>query len=400
MISFDFRWLIYAGVFFGYLATNFQFDGPTYLHDEIGYLTKAAFFCGKVVDCAGSYHAGYSLLLAPLFLLSNPFVIWKGVLVLNALSWAVSFFLLSRVLRIIVPDLSLKKEFLVLFITALYPGFVGVTGYAFPHTFFALIYLSSLIALLKAKTNKAVSFLPFSCCVGFLYWIHPTGLAVIAASVLVLGWLAISQRRLSIIVWHLFFVVTLTLIYREWLHPWINMAMTTEGFSIQTHYPTKAEIMNRMLSRDFWPHFVGLLSGQFSFFIISTMGVAAYALFDFLKETGGFLRQGHRPENKAYRPSSGTMVYMAFSMIGIMILSSLLFAINQREALDIYLHGRYIDPILLPFFAIGLLSMYKFARSQVLVFGHIPYMREKTFYWFGYCWEHAVLFSYVLYRFE
>ncbi|UOV06582.1 hypothetical protein MUU75_08165 [Pseudoxanthomonas mexicana] len=66
--------------------------GPAYLADEIGYLTNGAFIAGHFVSSASSYHAGYSFLLAPLFyFLDDPRVVWRGVLIINAVMWGVSW---------------------------------------------------------------------------------------------------------------------------------------------------------------------------------------------------------------------------------------------------------------------------------------------------------------------
>ena len=60
-----------------YFIINLKSRGPTYQQDEIGYLINAAFLVGNVVDGYSSYHSGYSIFLAPIFLLlKNPFDLW------------------------------------------------------------------------------------------------------------------------------------------------------------------------------------------------------------------------------------------------------------------------------------------------------------------------------------
>ena len=69
-----------------YFVVNLDVSGPAYQQDEIGYLVNGAFFAGHVIDGFSSYHAGYSILLAPLFaIFDDPGLIWKGVLLVNAL---------------------------------------------------------------------------------------------------------------------------------------------------------------------------------------------------------------------------------------------------------------------------------------------------------------------------
>lgn len=71
-----------------YLLCSWVFTGPTYLQDEIGYLTKAAFLAGHTIDGPSSYNLGYSIFLSPLFVMfSSTVLIWKGIMAINTLFW-------------------------------------------------------------------------------------------------------------------------------------------------------------------------------------------------------------------------------------------------------------------------------------------------------------------------
>ena len=85
-----------------YLLLSLKFEGPTYLQDEVGYLAKAAFFSGKPIDAASSYHAGYSILLSPLFLLTSEISkIWVGVVALNTGLWIASLVMTHRLIPLL-----------------------------------------------------------------------------------------------------------------------------------------------------------------------------------------------------------------------------------------------------------------------------------------------------------
>src|SRR5437588_10572816 len=89
-----------------YLAASWHISGPAYLRDEIGYLANAAFLAGYRIDAASSFHAGYSLLIAPAFLLSEPKLVWKAVLAINAILWAANFAMLYVLLRRVLPHMQ------------------------------------------------------------------------------------------------------------------------------------------------------------------------------------------------------------------------------------------------------------------------------------------------------
>src|SRR4030066_913635 len=78
------KWFVIFGAPLIYFMLSLPFTGPAYLSDEIGYLAKAAFLAGYSVDGTSPYHGGYSILLAPLFVLfSESGSIWKGAMFLN-----------------------------------------------------------------------------------------------------------------------------------------------------------------------------------------------------------------------------------------------------------------------------------------------------------------------------
>jgi len=119
-------------------------NGPAYLTDEIGYLAKASFLAGHVIDGSSSYFAGYSILLAPLFVLfSDTNRIWQGVLVVNASLWGLSFFLLWKLLGIWATKSTPFQRVLTLLFVSLYPAFakclVTHSQAVYWHSFFCAV---------------------------------------------------------------------------------------------------------------------------------------------------------------------------------------------------------------------------------------------------------------------
>jgi hypothetical protein len=103
-VAFNWR-LVLSSIAIGcaYLAVSWQTSGPAYLRDEIGYLANAAFLTNHRIDAASSYHGGYSLLITPAFLFSDPWLVWKAVLTINAMLWAANFAMLYGILRRVLP---------------------------------------------------------------------------------------------------------------------------------------------------------------------------------------------------------------------------------------------------------------------------------------------------------
>ena len=88
-----------------YYTLNFSFEGPAFLSDEVGYLSKAATLAGWTINLHTGWHGGYSFLLAPSFLLfEEPARIFRAAVITNACLWTVSFACLWGVLRKLYPE--------------------------------------------------------------------------------------------------------------------------------------------------------------------------------------------------------------------------------------------------------------------------------------------------------
>ena len=338
-----------------YLAVNWSFSGPVYQQDEIGYLINAAFLSGHVVDGFSSYHAGYSLLLAPLFaLLHDPGVIYKGVLVVNAIGWGLTLFILGRCLRAF--SVRERELGLTLIIMAAYPTWMGASGFAFSQGAFTLVYLLALWFFLRwLKHDRLGDFIVYSCLTGYLFWIHPTGIGVIAAAFIAVMYQAIKTHRVSLFFLHTLILVLFVGAYKGLIEPWMMATMTPEGFAPRGHYPSFEEILQKANGYRFSRDWILAVLGQFLYLTVASFGlflVGLYGVIGWL--VGGFW--------KPFKPSSSTMgekAPVAFFLIGsclaIMGVAALNFALQEHGpiTLDEWFYGRYVEAVMLPIMALG-----------------------------------------------
>lgn len=333
-------------VFLVYWLYSRQFYGPAYLCDEIGYLSKAAVFAGYAVDMATSWQGGYSLMLAPLFrIFSDPYMLWQAILALNALMFSASFFMLFCFLRGLFPEKSFWQLMAAVALSACYPAWITMSGYAFATPGFVLIFMAALLALQKAEGGKGWSLWLHSLFVGFLYWLHPVGLAVVVASalaVLVMVW----PKRLFWL-WGLHVVALLGLVgaYKFGVHPWVNTVMTPEGYTALGHYPDTSFVLEKLLSPDFWKSWPVIILGQSSYLFIASFGVVALAMAEVWQrrdEAAGFA---------------------VLSVFGIVALGSLAvatsYANGQWISINHWMYGRYSEMALLPLLGIGFLAVWR-----------------------------------------
>ena len=341
-----------VGIGFAFLLLSWRFAGPAYLEDEIGYLANAAFFAGHRIDAASSYHAGYSLFLAPAFWLSDPHLVWKGVLAINAVLWAASFVVLHSILRRLLPTASESNLLTATAVSALYPTWAVSTGYAFATVTFVLVFLASVLALFLWSPKRLFSLLPHSVLTGFLYWVHPTGAAVVLASLLVIALDAYRRRDVRPLCMHVIVIAALATAYLG-IHAWMAGAMTPPGYTPNSHYPSLRSALRAIVTWNGFAVFVTVLVGQLAYFVVASFGMAA----------AGMMFCAHQimnASNHAVRgrpPDSDPRLiycYLCAAPLCIMALGALSFFQWDRFEGDFWIYGRYADAAILPLLAIGL----------------------------------------------
>ncbi len=369
-------WLLMLIIFLTYWLSSRQYTGPAYLSDEIGYLTKAAAFAGYPVDMASSWHGGYSLILSPLFIISSdPFVVWQGIMVLNAAIWVCSFMLLFSVLKVLFSDRSFWAIFFAVTVSAAYPAWITMSGYAFSTTAFVFVFMLSIYTLLKSTADRAWAIVPYALLVGFLYWIHPTGLAVIVASGLAIAGYAWRSGRYMVLIAHVLVTTVMIAVYKFGIHVWLSQIMTPENYPAEAHYPSASSVLQSFLNPEVWLAWLILSLGHISYLLIATLGLYFFGIVEVGKRMIPASTGGSNIDTSDLVNTS--LVFMVLSLLGVVLLGSLSFSthvIVDQVRPDIWIYGRYPEVALLPLLGIGLLAPWRLkyatiAASFVLISG-------------------------------
>ncbi len=343
------RWLLILGMTLIYWIYSRAYNGPAYLGDEIGYLSNAIYLSGYMVDGASSYFAGYSLLLSPLFVIfPTASSIWQGAMALNALLWALSFYLVDRLITLWWPDVTLFNRIFLLFICALYPAWVTMSGYVFASSVFVAFFMGGIVSFfsLKSTNTKSIYFLTFV--VGYLTWIHPTGLAVAGASVLVVSLWSIKEKSYRCGVIHAFGVAIMLLGYRYAVHPWLINAMTPSNYTPLTHYPTIAEIFTKFGEIDYWILVGSKAIGQISYLIIGTFGIALFGLVELMRRAKVFWTSKH-----TIGLGDAAAAYTSIAVFAVITIGA---SGSTALRVDHWIYGRYLDGVAMPLIACGAMA--------------------------------------------
>lgn len=354
-----------AATFIVYLALNWQFSGPTYLMDEIGYLANAATLSGRTIDAGSSYYAGYSLFLLPGFLLFNePALIWKSVLVTNSLLFAASIVLLHRMSGLFCDNR--QQRIAAVALVALYPAYPIMAGYAYSTPGIVLVFVGASFALSLVGNLPGAAMLIFALLVGFLNWIHPAGLPVAVAAVMTLGLLAwLDRKRVPVAVVSVLALVLMIAVFRMFLDPLLLDIMTPDGFEPGLHYSGVIDQLLPVLSPDGAVEFITRFLGQIGIVLIASLALAssgAVYIVNRLMLIGSADRRDSADRIAIF-------VFALLSVLGVATFTAIIFTKPWGYFNNHWVHGRYIDGVLAPFLLISFLCSAQRTQRGVVTLG-------------------------------
>ena len=372
--------LISVAWFFVFFKYALRFDGPAYLSDEVGYLSKAAAISGYSVDHPSSWHAGYSFLIAPAFYFFDGYeAVWRGVQAINSLMFACSFWILYHALLKFYPGLSARTVLVAAVVSTFYPAWLVMSGYAFATPAIVLVYVLLFYFFTRIEEGGWFFLVLVAFLAGFSYWMHPTGIVVVFSSLMAVLFVCRRSNSWVRFVSFLSMVSALVVLYKLAVHPFLDGIMTHGGIEQLGHYPEATKVIDRLMSEEFWKIFPFLLISQFLASVISSFGFLAVGLL-------GALLIIFQSDSARYAKSSaayaGAALLLSGTVFGVLMLGALLFSLDDfGERVDVWIYGRYVDPYIYPMIAIGFLAVKN--RRAELVLGFLLMALVLFFYSFS-----------------
>ena len=346
------RWdhvVVWLLVFCAYTILNWRFTGPTYLTDEIGYLSNAAFLAGRDIDAGSSYHFGYSLFLLPSFaIFSDPATIWKSVILTNSALFASAFSVLYGIAGRF--NTNRNQCIVATLLCAAYPAYPSISGYAFSQASFVLVFLLAARMFLASEFRRISDGFLFGMLTGFLYWVHPTALPVALAAVLTLAVGTIRiKRSIPPALTGVAVMVAMISTYQMHLHPLILEAMTPDGYNALTHYPSIEETTKFLRSIPAFFDFTTRVLGSISYLLIGTLFLFAAGMVTVGKfAVLGVLRK---------QDTSKTLfcIFVGLSALGLLCATAATFNLGFIGT-PYWIYGRYVEGVVLPLLLISMLA--------------------------------------------
>lgn len=328
---------------------NGSVTGPMIQADESSHLLNAAAIAGYYNDFASSYHAGYSLLISPAFLFANgPEQAWFLVRIINAALYFIGVLFLLLLAQRVYVGKSRIMPLAVALLAAVYPMWVIMAGYTFAQIGFFAVYVVLVYLVLRAVEGSTLFWLFSGLMAGFLYWVHPTGLAVAIALCLSAIYASVVQKKPIILIISLTSVLLMVLSYKFLFVPWLHDRMTISGVSPAFHYPAITNVIKTLLNRNGLIEFVSRMAGHVFYLTIGTVGLVwAY-----------FLSRADKHKQAVIAVPNTLIIFLCLSLAGVMSLSVLLFSsAPDATRLDHWMYGRYVEAVIAPLILVGAMTV-------------------------------------------
>lgn len=313
---------------------------------------------GKANDLAGSWQAGYPLLLSPFFrLVPEVGQAWPSVVLVNALSLLVSFLCLWRALeRSGAAERS--RGFWLLVLGLLVFGSTAYVGWAFPNCLLmALVAAAAMLLAAPGLSPRRAA--GVGALLGYATWGHPTGLLMLIAAALaclISPSMAKGWRSAAMI---LVIGGAMALGYSRVVHPWVNALQGGGG----GHYDRQIADLIQQLLRLPLPTLATLSVG-----VINGMATSAIASFGYV---GAALAATLKPPAPGAIPTArgaGLRRVLLFLLLswGLLVLFSSALLPHEPTDLQLAFHQRYTQPVLPALVAFGMALAPRQGRGRLL----------------------------------
>jgi hypothetical protein len=314
--------------------------GPVLYSDALGYLGNARFLAGgtpPTFDGSFAYSAGYSLLLVPIYWITERAdVVWTIAIALN----------LVAAVAIVAPAAWIARRMFALRSTAallvaaavsLTPSLLLQPGRVWTETLFPLVFLCTVVALMwTIETGRILGAAATGAMAGYLLFIHGRGFAVVAALALVVS-LAMLKRwmRPTAAVLAISVAVLVGVVDR------LIRGLLSDQLWAPGARPANAGSISRILGSYAPSELIDTIStalGHTWYVLAASLGLAVVGVV-------ALWERGRVSRWKARTPDAGAVgaVFILLAIAGVAVLSAGL--LSDVNRVDHRIYGRYLEGV-------------------------------------------------------
>jgi hypothetical protein len=303
------------------------------------------------------YHFGYSLLILPSQLLSDPRAEYRAALVINSILAALLYLVLYRILRDLFGG-GHRVAAVIALCGALYPPVTYWTTFAMSESSgFLVIPLLLLLLFHAVEKGSKVCVTLFAVLSGFAYTIHPRFVLIPVLGTAWLLYLAVTRKipilrttwvcLLIVVICVLSSLINIRLLRAQWTSGGSDTVLAQQVFAAVRTLDGAREVAL-------------LLIGQVNYLIMGTSGLAVGGALVLLISGSQLLRKAARTQ-----PLSLVLGWAICACTSIVVASVLTNAMVYPKPTSIgLLHGRFVDSFAPLLICLGLLSYLRIGDAR------------------------------------
>lgn len=353
------------------------FPAPVVVPDEFGYSVIAAYLAGRdwsnVAQGVPWYSYGYSLLLAPIYMLVKPISWYHAAQFMNVVLVIVAGILANAFLRRFVTNKV--DRYMAVAAVLLYPSLVLYVHFTWAESL--IVILPWAVAIQAARMGRAGSgyldSILFAVLLACCYYTHSRLIVICIAGLIVLGYQAWAdgrkQRALACVA---AFVVAMGLGALLKNYFIAHVYHGNMGGAQDSVVKMALQVVNRLDDLATLPTLLAGAAGQFAYLLIATLGLLIPGVFHMATQA----RTRHAQGDVA---AASALIFLLLALMGSYALIALTMGSSPQHPHHIF-YGRYTDPLVLPAMAFGLIYCMEHRRivfrmalvSLVLAFLTVP----------------------------
>lgn len=327
------------------------YSTPLMVPDEFGYSVIGAYLAGhdwsNVAQGLPWYSYGYSLLLAPIYMLVKPTGWYHAAQFLNVLLVIIAGVLANALLRRFVADKV--NRYIAVAAVLLYPSLVFYVHFTWSESLIAV--LPWLVAIQVVRMGRAESgyldAVLYAVLLAGCYYIHSRLIVLCIAGLIVLGYqVRMDGRRVRALACVVVFALTMILgnllknyfiehVYRGELHG-AQDSFTKMVLELGRRFRHPSTLLTVLEAA----------AGQFAYLLIATLGLLVPGVWAVLS----LARDRHA---RGEVDASSALMFLLLALLGGYALIVISMGSGPAGPHHVF-YGRYSDPLVLPFLAFGL----------------------------------------------
>lgn len=329
--------------------------------DEFGYWANASLFAGcdwkEVAKVNPYYSYGYSLLLAPLFMLKDSALMYKAAIVMNAVFLSLAAVFAYSIVHQLHKNFSAKTAAIMSMAVVLYPNNIFSASTTQCETLLILLYTIVFWCIYKYTVESKVKYLwagLFTSC--FMYMVHMRSLGVLIGTAICVVLSLAEKKEWKFVIGTILLVVLFVCLYNDIKELIVDVLYLNNTTTAVNDYSGQVNKVAAILSLKGIKNLLISVLGKFFYLGLSTCFLFYWMLIALIKKAAEFVvKIGHR-ENIEFRDYmiSLFMILTIGSTFCITAIASL-----EPYRIDALFYGRYNEMIIIPVLIVGMIEMYQ-----------------------------------------